>query len=223
LIWGPVVKHMPLWSQPTNQFDEHVPKENLQTQYGYSNTDWDMDIRHRCSISGMVFFLAGTVFALKTRVQPTVALGTAESKFLAASDTDCLGLFISVLLDELLQHQRAATTVYEDNDACRMITDWTAPTCQMRHITIIDFELQDWTERNVITLTVRASHANASDFFTKQVGNILFAHHNDHISSWTKFFRINSDVWGQEGVIVPAGGVWSAWIPATPFKIHSLE
>jgi hypothetical protein len=47
LALGPVMKHTPLRSQSTDRIGEHVPKENLQTLYGYSNTDWDMDIRHR--------------------------------------------------------------------------------------------------------------------------------------------------------------------------------
>jgi hypothetical protein len=58
----------------------------------------------------MVFFFAGTVVAWKTCVQPTVALSTAESEFLAASNTGRLGIFIRAVLDELLQQQRVATT-----------------------------------------------------------------------------------------------------------------
>jgi hypothetical protein len=108
MMWGPKEKYTPLHSQPTDRVDEHVPKENLHTVYGYSNANWVMDIRHRCSISGMVVFLAGAVVAWKTLDQPTIALSTAESEFLAASDTGRLGLFIRVV----------ATTVYEDNDAC---------------------------------------------------------------------------------------------------------
>ena len=228
LLWGPVVKPEPLRSQPTDRIDEHVPTEDLKTLYGYSDADWAMDIRHRRSISGMVYFLAGAVIAWKTRVQPTFALSTAESEFLAASDTGRLGLFICAVLAELLQAQHAATTVYEDNDACRMVADSTAPTRQMRHIAIRDFALQDWTERNLIALTSCPSNANASDMFTKQVGKILFARHNDHISGRTTFFRINPDLLhvprpssgARGGVSVPAR---SYRIPATPFDHHSLE
>jgi hypothetical protein len=44
---GPVLKHTPLRSQPTDRIDEQVLTENLTMLYGYSDTDWDMDIRHR--------------------------------------------------------------------------------------------------------------------------------------------------------------------------------
>jgi hypothetical protein len=191
---GQVLKHTPLRSQPTDRLDEHVPTENLKTLYGYSDADWAMDIRHRRSISGMFFFLAGVVVAWKTHVQPTVALSTAKSEFLAASDTGRLGLFIRAVLAELLQPQHTATTVYEDNDACRMVANSTAPTRQMRHIAIRDFALQDWTEQNLIALTACASNANASDMFTRQVGKILFARHRDHISGSSTFFRINPEL-----------------------------
>jgi hypothetical protein len=118
LTWGPVVKHKYIRSHPTDRIDEHIPKENLQTLYGYNNVAWDMDIRHRRCISGIAFFLAGAVSAWKTRVQPTVALSTAESELLVESDTGRLGIFIRAVLNKLLQHQYAATTVYEDNDSC---------------------------------------------------------------------------------------------------------
>jgi hypothetical protein len=170
---GPVLKHTPLRSQPIDRIDEHVPTENLTTLYGYSDAEWAIDIRHRRSISGMIFFLSGAAVAWKTRVQPTVALITAESEFLAASDTGRLGIFILAVLTELLQPQHAAKTVYEDSDACRMFANSTATTRQMRHIAIRDFALQDWTERNLISLTACASNANASDMFTKQVGKFF--------------------------------------------------
>jgi hypothetical protein len=141
------------------------------------------------ALSPAWFSLAGAVVACKTRVKPIVVLSNAESEFLAASDTGRLGTFIKAVLAELLQPQHAAMTVYKDNDACRMVVDPIAPTCQMRHIAIRDFALQDWTERNLISLTSCASNANASDIFTKQVGKILFARHGR-----TTFFRINPDL-----------------------------
>jgi hypothetical protein len=138
----------------------------------------------------MVFLLACSVVAWKTCVQPTIALSTAHSEFLAANNTGNLGLFIRAVLDELLQYRREEMTMYEEKDACRMVADSTAPTRQMHHIAIRDFALQDWTERNIITLKVCASNMNASDMFTNQVGKILFARHNYHISCRTIFFWI---------------------------------
>jgi hypothetical protein len=142
------------------------------------------------------------------------ALSTAESEFLATSDTGCLGLFIRAVLDKLLHHSCAATTAYEDNNACQMVADSTAPTHQMRHIVIRDFALQDWTERNVFDLMARASNVNASDMFTKQVGNILFAHSFGLILD---LLLVPRQTYGARGVSVACR---SSIFPATPFEIH---
>jgi hypothetical protein len=171
------------------------------------------------------------VVASKTLVQPIVALSTAGSELLAASDTGRLGLFIRAMLDKLVRHQHVVMNVYEDNSACQMVTDSPTPTCQMHHITIRDFALQDWTERNIITLTARASNANASDMIAKQVGKNLIACHNHNISGRTTFFRINYDL-----LLVPRhpsgsrGGCWCPCRSCLEFpdsrnsnEIHSLE
>jgi hypothetical protein len=92
--YGPIIKHAPLRSNPTYRVDEHITKEGMAVFFGYSGSNWSMDIRHRRSISGMVFFLAGAVVAWKTRVQPTVAQSTAESEFLSARDSGHLGIFV---------------------------------------------------------------------------------------------------------------------------------
>jgi hypothetical protein len=56
---------------------------------------------------------------------------------------------------ELGQSQLAATTINEDNDDCIKVADYLAPTRQMKHIAIRDFALQDWTDRDLVTLVLR--------------------------------------------------------------------
>jgi hypothetical protein len=121
-------------------------------------------------------------------------------------------------MTELVQSQLQATTIYEDNDACIKVADSSAPMRQMRHIAICDFALQDWTERDLVTLVSCPSNANASDMFTKQVGKILFTRHTDHISGRTTFFRT------QVTLLAPrlssgarGGGVLVRTLPLTGF------
>jgi hypothetical protein len=72
-------------------------------------------------------------------------------------------------MKELGQSQLAATPIYEDNDACIKVAGSSAPTRQMKHIAIRDFTLQDWTDRDLVTLVSCPTNANTSDMFTKQV------------------------------------------------------
>jgi hypothetical protein len=189
--YRPLVKHTPSRSNPTYRVDEHIPKEGPMTLFVYSDSDWAMDIHHRRSISGKVFFLSGAFVTCKTSVQPTVVLSTADSEFLSSSNFGCLGLFIRAVLDELKQSHTEATYIYEDNDACRIVANSLAPTKQMQHIAIHNFALQDWTEHNPIALLSCSSNDNALDMFTEQVSKFLFAHHNDNTSGRSAFFRVN--------------------------------
>jgi hypothetical protein len=83
------------------------------------------------------------------------------------------------------------------------------------------FALQDWTEKNSIALMAFASNVNASDMFTNQVGNILFACHNDHISDRSLTFFLSPDIRLDPGASVSVS-CWSSEYPATSFEIHSL-
>jgi hypothetical protein len=81
---------------------------------GYVDSDWAADIRHRRSIFGVVFKLAGAAIAWKCCVQHTVSLSSTEAEFLAASDAGKMALYLRSILDELDIPQWFATGLYED-------------------------------------------------------------------------------------------------------------
>jgi hypothetical protein len=62
----PLVSPNPEDGRHTDPAD--IPSTSL---FGYVDSDWASDIRHRRSVSGIAFFLAGAIVAYKTRVQPT--------------------------------------------------------------------------------------------------------------------------------------------------------
>ena len=72
-----------------------IPSTSL---FGYVDSDWASDIRHRRSVSGIAFLLAGAVVAYKTRVQPTVSTSSTEAEFIAASDAAKMALYIRTIL-----------------------------------------------------------------------------------------------------------------------------
>jgi hypothetical protein len=94
----------------------------------------------------------------------------------------------------------------------------------MRHIAIRDFALQDWTDRDLVTLVSCPSNANASNMFTKQVGKILFARHTDHISGMTTFFRTQMTLLASRLSSGASGGwlVFPCICPDFP-QPHSLD
>ena len=158
---------------------EHFSPYSL---FGYADSDWAMDIRHRRSISGIIFKLAGAAIAWKCRVQPTVSLSSTEAEFLAASDAGKMALYLRSILDELHVKQIYATLLYEDNRGALLMAHAGQPTKQSRHIDIRHYALTDWVERDLIALEDVASGLNAADVVTKQTGGILFARHVDNIT-----------------------------------------
>jgi len=206
---GSPVTVPPRRSNPHDMADDHIlPLTDLDRLIGYSDSDWAMDIRHRRSITGIIFMLSGGAIAWKTRVQPTVSLSTAEAEFLAASDCGRLALFLRAVLLELGYEQTHATPIFEDNRACVLVSESAHPTRQMRHLDIREFALQDWTERDLVTLISCPSHSNCSDMLTKQVGSILYARHADTITGRLWFFRLHQDLSASTATArVESGGV----------------
>jgi hypothetical protein len=169
---------LPLSHDVSEATEKYTPTAVL----GYVDSDWASDIRHRRSISGIVFKLAGAAIAWKCRVQPTVSLSSTEAEFLAASDAGKMALYLRSILDELSVSQQFATVIYEDNRGALLMASAAQPTKQSRHIDIREYALLDWVERDLIALEDVASGLNASDILTKQTGPLLFARHVDNLT-----------------------------------------
>jgi hypothetical protein len=182
---------------PGDSIHDHlVPVDRHGVLYGYSDSDWAMDVRHRRSITGIVMCLAGGAVAWKCRVQPTVSLSTTEAEFLAASDAGRMALYLRSVLSELGHPQASATCIYEDNRGALLLSQASQPTRQTRHIDIRAFALLDWHERDVISLVSLDSSLNSSDLLTKQLARILFSRHWDCVSGLVFYY-----------VVYPSGSV----------------
>ena len=173
---------VPLSSDPPADFHDLHPYDPVLSQftlYGYVDSDWAMDIRHRRSVTGIVYMLAGAAVAWKTRVQPTVSLSTSEAEFVAASDAGRMALYLRSVLAELRVEQSHATLIFEDNRGARLMAHAGQPTRQSRHIDIRHYAVLDWVERDLIALEDVPSGHNVSDALTKQTGATLFLRHID--------------------------------------------
>jgi len=159
----------------------HIPSRALS---GYVDSDWASDIRHRRSVSGIGFKLAGGVVAYKTRVQSTVSTSSAEAEFQAASDAGKMALYIRSILDELGVPQENATCIFEDNKACVYMANASRPTKNTRHMEIRHFSLQRMggtRPSGTLVLEHVPTALNESDVMTKALSRILFYRHVEHL------------------------------------------
>jgi hypothetical protein len=90
-------------------------------------------------------------------------------------------LFVRSVLWDLGIPQAAATSLYEDNDACTAMANAQKPTPRTRHMDIKYFSLSDWVEHDLMLLERIDTSINLADHFTKSLQPALFHRHADFI------------------------------------------
>ena len=76
----------PILTIPPDNHKVHLPGAATTDLHCYVDADWASDTRTRRSMTGIGMYLAGAPVAYRARLQPTVAMSTTESEFIAASD-----------------------------------------------------------------------------------------------------------------------------------------
>ena len=77
--------------------------------------------------------------------------------------------------------QQHATVLYEDNQGAILMANAQQPTKRTRHMSVKNFALQEWCERDLIVLHKIHTKRNWSDAFTKAQPRLLFHRHMAHI------------------------------------------
>ena len=160
---------------------DNRPNHDAKTVYAYADSDWATCVKTRRSFGGAVIRLAGGTIAYKTKFQPTVAGSSTEAEFMAAYDTGKMILFVRSVLWDLGIPQEAATTLYEDNDACTAMGNAQKPTTRTRHMDIKYFSICEWVERDLMHLERIDTSINMADHFTKALNRALFHRHADFL------------------------------------------
>ena len=101
---------------------------------GWTDADWAQDPETRRSVSGYVFDVAGGSVSWASKKQPTVALSTVESEYMAASNATKEAIWLRVLLEDLGYPQVEATTINEDNLSCIALSHGTVHHSRAKNI-----------------------------------------------------------------------------------------
>ena len=168
----------------SNLHDLHLdgrPKDNATSIAGWVDSDWAGCPQTRRSMAGTCIHLAGGTIAYKTQLLKTVAQSSTEAEFMGACHAGKLILFVRSILWDLGIPQRAATLLYEDNDACTAMANAQKPTTRTRHMDIRFNVLCQWVEQDLIKLERVDTSVNMLDHYTKQLGPTLFHRHIDYI------------------------------------------
>ena len=86
--------------------------------HGYSDADWGGDKDTRRSTTGYVFMLDSGVISWASKLQPTVALSSAEAEYMAACAAVQEAIHLRELMGDIGYKQDGATVIFEDNQGC---------------------------------------------------------------------------------------------------------
>jgi len=178
------VMELPIGPMPQLHNDNYVMPDNTPAEealYGYVDSDWGADTRHRKSVSGIILMYAGGVVGYRCKCQDVIAHSSTEAEFAAACDAGKMILFFRSILEDLGFEQKDATVLYEDNNGALLMANAQQPTRRTRHMDIKKFALLDWVEQDLMILRTIKTAENAADGMTKALTRQLFTRHADTI------------------------------------------
>ena len=119
---------------------------------GWTDSDWAQDPDSRRSIGGFVFNVAGGIVSWSSKKQPTAALSTAESEYMAASNATKEAIWLRTLLSNMGFTQILATTLFGDNQACIALSWNPVAHSRAKHINIQHHFIRERVESHKINL-----------------------------------------------------------------------
>jgi len=140
----------------------------------YSDADYARDPDTRRSVTGFIFFLAGAPISWQSRHQPSVALSTMESEFMAACAAAQEAVWLRQLLLEFTCKIFRPIIIFEDNQACIDYTKNSTNHPRTKHIDTKYHFIRDLVEQEIITLVPVKSADNIADILTKPLQSPVF-------------------------------------------------
>jgi hypothetical protein len=134
---------------------------------GYSDADWGGDKDTRRSTTGYVFVLAGGAVSWCSRLQPTVALSSAEAEYTAACAAVQEATHLRQLLQDLGFPQEEPTLIMEDNQGCIALSGNPVLHKRTKHIDIKYHFIRERVASQEVALKYVATADQLADILTK--------------------------------------------------------
>ena len=162
------------------QFNGSAP--NVINLVGYSDADWAGDVDTRRSTTAFVFVFAGACISWASRLQPTVALSSAEAEYMALCAGAQEAIHLRTMLRDLGYEQEQPTVIYEDNQACiAMGNNPTINHKRSKHIDIRYHFTRERVESGEIELAYVPTEHQLADLLTKALESQRVAKLRDQV------------------------------------------
>lgn len=134
---------------------------------GYADADWASDKETRRSVTGYLFTLNGAAISWSSKLQPTVALSTSESEYMAACYAAQEAIYLRRLMGSLGFAQEGPTIIHEDNMGCIGMSENPILHQRSKHIDIRYHFLREAVSNGQVLLTFIPTSEQIADLLTK--------------------------------------------------------
>eukprot|EP00253_Pinus_taeda_P030438 PITA_30438 len=144
---------------------------------GFTDADWAGSPTDRKSTSGGVFSIGSTVFSWYNRKQRSVALSSAEAKYMATSLAACEAIWMRKILVGLFGSYLKPTVIYCDNQSCIKLSANPVFHDRSKHIDIRYHHIRDCVQRRVMLLSYIPTEDQDADILMKALTRRKFKYH----------------------------------------------
>ena len=145
----------------------------------YCDADLAGDEDTRKSTSGLVIVMHGGVICWSSRLQPTIALSTAEAETIAGVEAVKQVMHLRLLLHELGIDQRGPSTIYEDNNAAISLAHGKEQSKRAKHYQIKVQFMNDQYKRGTFAYEKVETKKMLADTMTKSLPRDDFCRYRD--------------------------------------------
>jgi hypothetical protein len=135
--------------------------------FGYCDADWGGDLDTRRSTTAYVFMLTGGSVSWASKLQPTVALSSAEAEYMAVCAAVQEAIYLRRLLEDLGYRQQDPTVIYEDNQGCIALSENPILHKRTKHIDIRYHFTREKVETGEVKLVYVPTEDQLADLLTK--------------------------------------------------------
>jgi hypothetical protein len=141
---------------------------------GFADASWGDDPNTRRSTTGYVFMLSGCGVDWRSRVQPAVALSTAEAEYMAISDASQEAIFMKKMMGDFGEDTEGPLMIYNDNKGALAIVKNEGHHMMTRHIDMKVHYVREVVKAGVVDVTYQPGTDMPADIFTKALDRVAF-------------------------------------------------
>eukprot|EP00253_Pinus_taeda_P013724 PITA_13724 len=142
--------------------------------FGYTDVDWAGNVEDHKSTSECCFSLGTASISWMSRKQKSVALSTAEAKYITASMASCEVVWLRKLFSELFGFTLDTTVILCDNQSGIHLSKNPIFHDCSKHIDIKYHYIQDMVQRGAIRLQHICTEKQVADILTEPLGKVKF-------------------------------------------------